>query len=1028
MRYILKINILFFSLLLLTSSALEKTIAQKKIKHNNLQQNKITSVTAKLEQQLAENKITIDEWAKNIAYSIFEPGKLPLEYKNLERDGLQTWILSEIFNNWNKLNISTKLELQKYGFTNNGALAPPSGLDSTRETTHFKFHYSVASGDTNAITSTDTDNNGTPDYLDSMMTVLEHVWSFEIDSMGYTAPPPDNVNGGNSKYDVYIFKLSPGTFGFVAPDSLTKDNPNSTVTETYSATSHMAMRNEYSNFTDHTQLEDIQVTAAHEFFHSIQAGYDVFIKSWMKEATSTWMEDELYDNINDNYQYMPNWFLTPWVSLDATNAQQKNHWYGSWIFFRYLSEHVGGRNTIKQIIEKTLDYDNYLADYSYNEISDILSSHGTNFEKVFQDFTVTNLIKNIPPYDYAESANYPNINKLSELFGTTSVTFTINRLSSMYFPILANIISSGNDDIIFDLKYLSSSVQGSKIGLQIVLVKNDTVNVIKSPVQAGNYTYTLTAPSTYDAIYAIVINPSLNTADFKLSIQTSQGLLYRVYQSNNTYPLRTFINSNNTLLRVEQDINSGNILLKVVDLVDQDLQKEFNANNYQGNYLQFSTSLAKHTNEYTWSDYDESTFKGKYYAHYNGQNITWALGPQDNTPSTLTHFKPSFMFLPQIDSGFVWFAGEKWANNQNTGEAGLWLVNLSTKSNSKVLNVNNYPDYFVVDGKMCAVQELSTNTDEIDLVQSSGTSRTIYSVNKDSSRINLLEFNDGIICFEETTNDTLFFRIYKVTTGAVTTLAKAYVWDQNHMLALYTMHTKNGRVVWIEINRRQGILNHEVYLWVNGTKTKIYNTTGEIAGYVHGGGNSHYENAEIAMDNKNLIWLEAPGGFSNSSTRKLTVYNFSGNFLQTIDSRITTQFFENHSTKLIKMNNDKLFFSSSSGTSGIGEGIYFIYLNSIITSVDSKNVVQPLSYKLYQNYPNPFNPSTTISYQIPVPGKVTLKIYDILGREVTTLVNKEQKAGNYKVNFDASRLASGVYFYRIIAGDFVQTKKMILLK
>ncbi|MCF6270668.1 MAG: exo-alpha-sialidase [Melioribacteraceae bacterium] len=98
----------------------------------------------------------------------------------------------------------------------------------------------------------------------------------------------------------------------------------------------------------------------------------------------------------------------------------------------------------------------------------------------------------------------------------------------------------------------------------------------------------------------------------------------------------------------------------------------------------------------------------------------------------------------------------------------------------------------------------------------------------------------------------------------------------------------------------------------------------------------------------------------------------------------------------------------------------------------------PTEYSLSQNYPNPFNPSTTIKYTIPsvqTPllggvggGLVTLKVYDILGREVATLVNKQQKAGNYEVSFDASNLTSGVYFYRLHAGSFVESKKMILLK
>ena len=90
--------------------------------------------------------------------------------------------------------------------------------------------------------------------------------------------------------------------------------------------------------------------------------------------------------------------------------------------------------------------------------------------------------------------------------------------------------------------------------------------------------------------------------------------------------------------------------------------------------------------------------------------------------------------------------------------------------------------------------------------------------------------------------------------------------------------------------------------------------------------------------------------------------------------------------------------------------------------------VGPVDFTLAQNYPNPFNPATTISYQLPVNSFVSLKVYDVLGNEVASLVNEQKAAGNYDVNFDASSLGSGVYFYTIKAGNFTQTKKMILMK
>jgi hypothetical protein len=106
-----------------------------------------------------------------------------------------------------------------------------------------------------------------------------------------------------------------------------------------------------------------------------------------------------------------------------------------------------------------------------------------------------------------------------------------------------------------------------------------------------------------------------------------------------------------------------------------------------------------------------------------------------------------------------------------------------------------------------------------------------------------------------------------------------------------------------------------------------------------------------------------------------------------------------------------------------------------VTSIENENTTQPNEFYLSQNFPNPFNPTTKIRYTIPnvtlsgVEGsRVQLKIYDVLGNEVSTLVNEYKSAGSYEVEFNANNLSSGVYFYRLQVGTYVQSKKMILTK
>jgi hypothetical protein len=112
---------------------------------------------------------------------------------------------------------------------------------------------------------------------------------------------------------------------------------------------------------------------------------------------------------------------------------------------------------------------------------------------------------------------------------------------------------------------------------------------------------------------------------------------------------------------------------------------------------------------------------------------------------------------------------------------------------------------------------------------------------------------------------------------------------------------------------------------------------------------------------------------------------------------------------------------------GTGNGIELVPLTGKVTSVQGDNKV-PDGYVLCQNYPNPFNPATIIKYQIPREGFVTIKLYDVLGKEIKTLVSQQQSTGNYSYNFDASRIASGVYIYKITVNNFTQSKKMVLLR
>ena len=143
----------------------------------------------------------------------------------------------------------------------------------------------------------------------------------------------------------------------------------------------------------------------------------------------------------------------------------------------------------------------------------------------------------------------------------------------------------------------------------------------------------------------------------------------------------------------------------------------------------------------------------------------------------------------------------------------------------------------------------------------------------------------------------------------------------------------------------------------------------------------------------------------------------------------------NDSLFVYSLNQSELINGYSLGTINIWGNIIvdspYVYLHQINTVTGTKaNTDIPVEFKLDQNYPNPFNPTTSIGYQLPTAGHVTLKVYDILGREIATLVDEDQTPGKYSSNFGAqqSSLGSGVYFYRLKANNYLEVKKMMLLK
>ncbi len=218
--------------------------------------------------------------------------------------------------------------------------------------------------------------------------------------------------------------------------------------------------------------------------------------------------------------------------------------------------------------------------------------------------------------------------------------------------------------------------------------------------------------------------------------------------------------------------------------------------------------------------------------------------------------------------------------------------------------------------------------------------------------------------------------------------------DSAHTISAAAQATGNTRYNWSTWSD-MGQNPHKIFPYTDKTYTAYFSIQYQLKLISNPPSGGYFSSLAV-------IWLNPGETFSIAAVAN-DGYNFTGWTGDTTSSNSTI------TVKVWKPMQLTANFSPATAVSGSGNGL-------------------PKNYYLYQNYPNPFNPSTIIYYQIPSSSMVTLTVYDILGRKVEALVNEMEPAGKYSVNFDASKFTSGVYFYRLRAGNYLENKKMILSK
>ena len=527
--------------------------------------------------------------------------------------------LLDIAKNGRNIDYNDKVKLEALGFnfgsrliSRGGSERPESiGLDKFLDSEYFRFHYSTSGP--HAVDTKDINNNLRPDYVEEVIKVFDYVADKLHNEMGYTRPPSDGYysstrdKGGSNHYDIYIRSIPSKYYGYVQPEEYSQgngDNERSELRNEKNAfTSYMAIRNNYKKFSL-SELENIKVTAAHEYFHAIQFGYDGWEKPWLLEASAIWMEEEIYDEINDCYQYMKDWFKYPHKSLDESGF----HWYGSFIFFEYIEQHMGGSDTIRKIMEASVQSNSKEKDGSHLAINQALKLNNHSFQKALNGMSVANQIMSSfesKNYSYEEAENYPvdgpNISDIINFqFGRkdTINSSKLSRFGSEYFQVISN------DPVLINLTNKSGSLPD--LQLNAILKKNDnSYSIISSPSINID-------PSELKSIFLSIVSQDTigGNWDYQLSVENGKS------GTNINSPIEFVLN------RPYPNPFNGSIKFSLYVIKDSKITIDLIGINGRRIIRLFSGELSSGNHNYNWRGIDQNgnqVSSGVYYIKVSGE-------------------------------------------------------------------------------------------------------------------------------------------------------------------------------------------------------------------------------------------------------------------------------------------------------------------------------------------------------------------------------------------------------------------------
>ncbi|MCX6831230.1 MAG: DUF6055 domain-containing protein [candidate division Zixibacteria bacterium] len=345
-----------------------------------------------IEQAYQQGTVTAEEKLLLEVQSVKNPSSLPVQFQSsvVETQKCATDILLEAQRTWNEISVSGQLALKAL------LVRPSATYTYDSPGGKFKIHYSTSGS--NAVPTSDVaPANGIPDYVEWLANYSDSSYRAEVITLAQFEPPSDGTLGGDSRYDIYTEEM--GYYGYTQSEGAGPNPWND-------AYSYISVHRNFIGFPpnddpDGDQKGAAKVTIAHEYYHAIQFAYDYTEDVWFMEASSTWMEDYVFDPVNDNYNYFPDWFSYPDYALNSTAIL---HVYAAFIWPKYLSQNFG--DTIMPEL-----WNQCITATSYPALTSVLSTHGTTFSAQFAEFCVWNFITGSrnDGNHYEEAVSYPLI-------------------------------------------------------------------------------------------------------------------------------------------------------------------------------------------------------------------------------------------------------------------------------------------------------------------------------------------------------------------------------------------------------------------------------------------------------------------------------------------------------------------------------------------------------------------------------------------------------------------------------------------